>query len=77
MTVTVLPARQFTRADLDAMPDDGHRYELIDGALVVTPSPTYQHQRVLRGLFVRLHERCPIEFEILFAPSTWRWLTTL
>jgi len=31
-TVTTLPrGREFTRADLDAMPDDGRRYELIDG----------------------------------------------
>ena len=38
-TVTTLPrGRELTRADLDAMPDDGHRYELIDGALVVTPA---------------------------------------
>jgi hypothetical protein len=27
--------RPFTVADLDRMPDDGHRYELLDGALVV------------------------------------------
>ena len=68
VTVTVLPARPFTRADLDAMPDDGHRYELIDGVLVVTPSPTYQHQVVLRGLFVRLNASCPPELDVLFAP---------
>ncbi|MGH3425170.1 MAG: hypothetical protein ACRDO8_10600 [Nocardioidaceae bacterium] len=41
-TVTTLPrGRPLTRADLDAMPDDGHRYELIDGTLVVTPAPSY------------------------------------
>jgi hypothetical protein len=39
-TVTIMPrSRPFTRADLDAIPDDGHRYELIDGALIVTPHP--------------------------------------
>ena len=27
----------FTVADLDRMPSDGHRYELVDGALVVSP----------------------------------------
>ena len=36
----------YTIADLEAMPDDGQRYELIDGALHVTPPPTLLHQRV-------------------------------
>lgn len=31
--------RVFTAADLEGMPDDGNRYEIIDGALIVTPSP--------------------------------------
>ena len=31
-------AGPLTRADLDAMPDDNHRYELIDGVLLVTPA---------------------------------------
>jgi hypothetical protein len=31
--------RAFSRADLDAMPGDGNRYKIIDGALIVTPSP--------------------------------------
>ena len=34
----------FTVADLDRMPSDGHRYELVDGALVVSPRPTTVHQ---------------------------------
>jgi hypothetical protein len=29
--------RPFTVAELDRMPDDGRRYELLDGALVVSP----------------------------------------
>lgn len=28
-----------TVADLEAMPDDGRRYELIGGAIVMTPAP--------------------------------------
>jgi hypothetical protein len=31
VAVTTLPrSRPFTRADLDAMPDDGHRYEVVN-----------------------------------------------
>lgn len=45
VTVTLVPqSRPLTRTDLASMPDDGHRYELIDGALVVTPSPSRRHQ---------------------------------
>jgi hypothetical protein len=44
----VLPAdRPLTVADLDLTPDDGCRYELDDGVLVVSPAPVTIHQRVL------------------------------
>ncbi len=36
-----------TYADYAALPDDGHRYELIDGELVMTPSPGSVHQWVV------------------------------
>jgi hypothetical protein len=40
-TVSTLPrGRPLTRDDLAAMPDDGHRYELLDTALLVTPAPS-------------------------------------
>jgi len=38
-----------------ALPDDGNRYELIDGALVVTPAPRGLHQEAIMGLVTRLH----------------------
>ncbi len=38
------------------MPDDGFRYELIHGVLVMTPSPTFLHQRALSDLFSVLHD---------------------
>src|SRR5215472_4946151 len=34
------PGKPFTVAELDRMPDDGHRYELVDGALLVSPRLT-------------------------------------
>jgi Uma2 family endonuclease len=46
--VTALPfSRPLTRADLDDLPDDGHRYELIDGVLIVSPGPQLPHQDVV------------------------------
>jgi Uma2 family endonuclease len=58
----------FTVDDLDRFPDDGNRYELIEGSLHVTPSPAMPHQRALRNLFLALHTACPPEFEVWFAP---------
>jgi Uma2 family endonuclease len=40
----------YTPADLEAMSDDCQRYELIDGGLYVTPSPTPLHQRAAHRL---------------------------
>ena len=39
---------------LDALPDDGQRYEIIDGELFVTPAPGMPHQEVVGELFFRL-----------------------
>ncbi|MEJ7627960.1 MAG: Uma2 family endonuclease [Nocardioidaceae bacterium] len=69
VTVSTLPrSRPFTRADLDTMPDDGHRYELIDGLLVVTPGPTRRHQRVVVELAVLLRLHCPDGMSVFVAP---------
>lgn len=37
------------------IPDDGYRYEVVGGALLVTPAPTWPHQAASRKLFLRLH----------------------
>lgn len=46
--------RLLTRADLDALPDDGLRHELIDGAFVMTPAPGLRHQRLVGALYAEL-----------------------
>jgi Uma2 family endonuclease len=38
--------RQFTVDELDAFPDDGNRYELLHGVLLVTPQAGLSHQTV-------------------------------
>jgi Uma2 family endonuclease len=45
---------EWTVEMLDALPDDGNRYEIIDGFLHVTPSPSNLHQYVLGELYARL-----------------------
>jgi len=46
---------RLTYPELRLMPDDGKRYELIDGEVFVTPSPSEKHQRVLGNLLVSIH----------------------
>ena len=37
-------------ADLELLPDNGNRYEIIDGELIVTRAPHWNHQRVITKL---------------------------
>ena len=60
--------RSLTRDDLDAMPDDGHRYELVDGVLVVSPAPRIRHQQVLAQLFRVLDAVVAEPLKLYFAP---------
>ncbi len=43
---------RLTNADLEAMPDDGNRYEVIDGELYVSSAPSFFHQIVLVNIVV-------------------------
>lgn len=51
--------RGLTYADYAALPDDGTRYQLVEGELIVNPSPTRWHQVVLSWLIetLRAHAR--------------------
>lgn len=44
-----------TYEDYRAMPDDGRRYELIEGEIQMAPAPGTQHQRISRNLEFILH----------------------
>ena len=46
--------RLLTYADYAALPDDGHRYQLLEGELVMTPSPRAWHQQVSYQLEFKL-----------------------
>ncbi|WP_344887609.1 Uma2 family endonuclease [Nonomuraea antimicrobica] len=57
---TVLPGRPpFTVDDLLNFPDDGNRYELFNGSLLVSPSPTPLHQLMITNLLIILQSAAP------------------
>ena len=47
-------AEPWTAEQVRALPDDGNRYELVSGELVVTPAPAYLHQAAVFALLDRL-----------------------
>ena len=49
-----VPDLDWTVARALALPEDGNRYEVLDGELFVTPAPTWGHQSVLAVLQLRL-----------------------
>jgi len=67
-SIRLAHGRPFTVDDLEAMPDDGNRYELIDGTLFVSPAPGRRHQRIVLWLAMALVQRCPDGMEVLTAP---------
>ena len=52
MTTTTL---RWKSADLDTLPDDGKRYEIIDGDLYVSKQPHYYHQLSCSEVVARLN----------------------
>jgi Uma2 family endonuclease len=69
--MSVDPANTWTADMVRALPDDGKRYAVIDGELLVTPSPTWAHQRAILELTIRLADylRQNPSVEVLFAPA--------
>ena len=45
------PRTRWTLAEVNALPSDGNRYELVDGELLVSPAPRLWHQVVLKRLY--------------------------
>lgn len=71
--VTVLPRdHPWTVDDLAALPDDGLRYELVDGTLLVSTAPSKLHQRAVGNLHLLLRDACPAELEVFLAPTDYQ-----
>src|SRR5437868_7808923 len=49
-----IPVPLYTVDELDKFPDDGNRYELLDGVLLVTPATAAVHQLVVSRIQMRL-----------------------
>jgi Uma2 family endonuclease len=59
-----IPPGGWTVDDLDRLPVDNYRYELTDGALSVSPSPSNLHQKIAGRLFARLDSAVPEQFDV-------------
>lgn len=56
----------WTEADLESLPDDGHRYEILDGCLHMTPLNDGYHQIAVRNLQFALNDAAPEGSEVLY-----------
>lgn len=71
MAMPAIQHEEWTADMLDDVPDDGRRWEVIDGQLLVTPAPIDEHQLVLGELYALFHayiQRTKIA-KVLFSPS--------
>ena len=62
---------RWTAEMVRTLPDDGNRYEVVDGALLVTPAPNPRHQRVVGRIqfaLARYLEPLPLG-ELLASPA--------
>src|SRR4051812_38458016 len=71
--------QHWTVEDLWNLPEDGNRYELIDGELLVTPAPRFDHQEAVAIMLMRLRDYLKRErighavmspADIVFSPTT-------
>lgn len=64
-----LTVPQYTVPDLDHLPDDGNRYEVLAGTLLVTPSPGSAHQGVAARLTALFAAHILARRLVLFSPG--------
>jgi Uma2 family endonuclease len=70
MKVMKTATKLFTYDDYLTLPDDGKRYEIIEGELYMTPAPTTRHQDIFGTLYtsMRLHAEQRDLGKVLSAP---------
>ena len=62
--------RQLTYEEYLKTPEIKARYDIVDGVMTMAPAPTLEHQKILRQLFLMLHQFVSEQQlgEVLFAP---------
>lgn len=65
MTIAARPGRHWVPDDLPGLPDDGNRYEIVDGELRVSPSPPWHHNTVGSRLARALGDAAPPGLEVV------------
>jgi Uma2 family endonuclease len=65
----------YTAEMVRALPDDGNRYEVVHGELLVTPAPRWWHQEVIRRLITRLSAYLEVERagHLVVSPADVSW----
>jgi Uma2 family endonuclease len=58
------PEGGWTTEDLETLPDDGHRRELVDGVLLLPLPRDTRHQSIAARLMVALEETCPAHLDV-------------
>lgn len=60
----------WTFEDLVELPDDGRRWEVVDGVAIPMTPPTVLHEQISLRLFRQLDRHCPEELEALPEPGS-------
>jgi Uma2 family endonuclease len=65
MTATT-DAIEWTRAELRELPNDGRRYEIIDGRLYASPPAGEDHQKTAGDIYFGLRQAAPETWRVLY-----------
>ncbi|NMO54945.1 hypothetical protein HH310_27645 [Actinoplanes sp. TBRC 11911] len=77
MTISLDHSGSWTGDDLENLPEDNRRRELVDGSLILRASPTLAHQQVITRLSAALDESQPDQYHERPRPAfqaRLRWL---
>ncbi|HEX9973495.1 MAG TPA: Uma2 family endonuclease [bacterium] len=66
-----VPKKVYSYQDYFELPDDGNKYEIIEGELIMSPAPFTMHQRIVRKIIFALLKFIEEEQtgELFFAPT--------
>ena len=63
------PGEPYTVDELDLLPADGRRYELLDGTVLVSPQPGTTQQKAAAELLVEIRAACPPHLRVIAEPA--------